>query len=309
MESRLTRPLLIIGAALLLTGCGQKEEPSDKSGTKPEATFDAVEYLPQEVASYEVTPRGDVRVIRAEDLAARLTDSVAAVLEPFGPLGVVQAGYTVKSTPVRLRIVQFAEPEPAYGLFSQQRPSAARLGSIGAESYFDSTRLCIYSDTYVFTIEVDSADDRSLQAATLLGQEIHVKLPRKGLPPFFMFFPSRGRLSGSNIYYLDNYLGVPELNQVYTTKYSLAGDTAVFFLSEDLSGEKYLILQTYAATKDSVRAAPEIIPYDRDHAFVFDHPHHGPIVAGLVRGKLVGVVGFEGEAFLTLTTLWVKGLQ
>jgi hypothetical protein len=83
----------------------------------------------------------------------------------------------------------------------------------------------------------------------------------------------------------------------------------VFFLSEDLSGEKFLLLQTYASAKDSVRPAPDVIPFEGDHAFVFDHPDRGPIVAGLVRGKLVGVVGFRGETFLTLTALWVKGLQ
>lgn len=309
MESRLTSLLLNVVIILMTVGCGQKEEPSDKSAARVETAFDAVEYLPEEVASYEIESMGAPRVVRAEELTSRVADSVIAELEPFGPLGIVHADYMVKSALVRLRIIQFEEPEPAYGYFSQKRPFGARQGSVGAESYFDSTRLRIYSDTYVFTLLVDSADDKSLRAASLLGQEIHIKLPQKGLPPFFMFFPSRGRLPGSNIYYREDYLGVPDLNEAYTTMYALAGDTAVFFLSEDLSGEKFLILQTYAAAKDSVRAAPEIIPYDREHAFAFNHPDYGPMVAGLVRGKLVGVVGFEGETFLTLTTLWVKGLR
>lgn len=309
MNSRLALQIIMVALITAVIGCGQKEEPEDKTRIEPESEFDAVRHLPQEVVSYEVTPQGEPRVVRSEQMESWLADSLASELKPLNLLGLVQADYTVKSVPVGLRILQFQEPEAAYGYFSRRRPPNARQGSAGVESYFDSTKLRIYSGDYVFTLEVDSATDKSLQAASLLGQEIQVMLPQKGLPPFFMFFPSRGRLSGTNVYYGENYLGVAGLNEVYTTTYALTGDTAVFFLTEDLSGQKFLILQTYAAAKDSVRQAPEIIPYDAGHAFVFDHPERGPIVAGLVRGKLVGVVGFRGESFLTLATLWVKGLQ
>jgi len=92
-------------------------------------------------------------------------------------------------------------------------------------------------------------------------------------------------------------------------KYDLDGDTAVFFMAEDLDGHHYLTLHAYAESLGTVAAAPDSIPYYENYSFVFDHPQYGQIVAGLVRAKLVGVVGFKEKSHLHLAGLWVQGLQ
>jgi hypothetical protein len=83
----------------------------------------------------------------------------------------------------------------------------------------------------------------------------------------------------------------------------------VLFLSMDESGEKFWKLKEHADSFGKVSPAPTSFVFDNGHSISFTHPTKGNIVAGLVRQKLVGIIGYDPAKNDRLAASWVQGLR
>ena len=142
----------------------------------------------------------------------------------------------------------------------------------------------------------------------MLAHEINSRISQCLMPQFFLLFPSNHRVLPSHKYYTNQYLGVDGIDSVYTISYRMEGDSAVFFLTVDLAGLKYIRLKEYARSLGEITPAADTFPFYERSGFIFDHPDHGQILAGLVRGKLVGILPYRQESYELLGSLWVTGL-
>ena len=162
----------------------------------------------------------------------------------------------------------------------------------------------------MITLSVAEGVDTALTSRLLLGQEINNRVSGPAAaPPFFILFPFKDKIVPSTKYYPNRFFDVDGLDEVYTTSYFTGGDTAIFFLTMDEHGEKFLKLREYAESIGKVSPAPETFVFDNGYAVSFKHPTHGMIVAGLVRSKLVGIIGYDSTKNDRLASRWVQGLR
>ena len=79
-------------------------------------------------------------------------------------------------------------------------------------------------------------------------------------------------------------------------------------MTMDQAGEKYVKLKEHADSSGKVSLAPSSFPFE-EHSLAFSDPGHGQIVAGLVRSKLVGIIGYDSTKNDRLASRWVQGLR
>ncbi len=181
---------------------------------------------------------------------------------------------------------------------------------LGAESFSLGGAKYFTKGEFVVMVSVEKENDSLFTARSLLAQEINSRISGAvTLPPFFMLFPFKDKIIPSTKYYSQSFLDVTGLEKVYTTSYLADGDTAVLFLTVDESGEKFLTLREYAESIGKVSRVPESFAFDNARSLSFKHPTRGMIVAGLVRNKLVGIIGYTPDKSERLATIWVQGLK
>ena len=294
--------------ATMLLSCGNDQPPPQADSDTDTITFDGDHLLPASIEAYKLVLESETNIVADDDLASYFGDSSSAYLT-YGVVGLATANYTMGQEPMDVVLAQFDSRENAYGFYALARPDGIERGDIGTESYvFDS---CMYyvSDHYVVSLSAANNSPKAMISISILAQEIASGIKKTQRPRFFALYPLLHMIVPSTKYYPSDYLGIEGLDSVYTTSYLLDGDTAVFFMTIDASGDRYLSLRQLAESMGSITTALDAIPYYDASGFAFDHPEHGTIVAGLVRSKLAGVLGYVPESHERLVSLWIKGLR
>lgn len=299
---------------LLLWGlsCGDKKQPQSDA-KKSETTvvtqpFYATSCLPHDIETLDIKRLGSPNKILSAEADSILGEKAATYLA-CNLVGLTEADYQVKDLTVSAEVAQFASLEDAYGFYSGLRPIGVGSDGLGVESFVDGARRYFTHGDLVVTLSVSEPDSAHLAARFLLGREIDNLIPlAASKPTFFMLFPMRDRVPLSERFYSHDFLDISGLDQFYSLVYVSGGDTAVLFLGMDDGGHKFLKLKKHAETNGAIAEAPATLAYE-DYSLAFDDPQHGRIVAGLVRSKLVGIIGYDSTGYDHLMAIWVQGLQ
>ncbi len=304
----------LCAGALMIASCGKEEaetpkpQPAEEHVVVPaEPVIHVDTLMPPTIESYDLLLTDAVTTVPASGIEDYVGET-ARDYTAYGALALASATYTVKQIPVYAEVVQFLTPVDAYGFYARLRPDGIELLSLGAEGYANGNSLYFTAGEYAVTVSVQEDTKEQHEARSLLAHEINSRITQCLTPQFFLLFPSNHRVLPSMKYYTNQYLGIAGIDSVYTISYLMEGDSAVFFLTVDLTGKKYIGLKEYARSLGEITPAPESFPYYERSGFIFDHPDHGRIVAGLVRGKLVGIVPYRHESYEHLGSLWVTGL-
>jgi len=308
-----TGAVCLICLSLVLLTCGKKEKEAPPSQESTQAAaeqpFYADTLLPGDIQAYEIRTVAPVEKVLRNDADSLLGPKAKHYLS-YNLVGLASAGYEVQNVPVQVEIAQFAAPEDAYGFYASLRPDGIGTAGLGTESFSLDTSLYFTKGEFVVALSARSENDTLFAARSLLGHEIDSRIPGNATAPqFFILFPFKDKIVPSAKYYPGGFLNVDGLDEVYTISYFTGGDTAVFFLTVDDSGEKFLRLRDYAESVGKVSSAPETFAFVEGYSISFKHPSHGTIVAGLVRSKLVGIIGYDATKNDRLATMWVQGLR
>ena len=305
----------LCAASLLVASCGEEEAETPKPPPAEEQVVAPAEpvihvdtLMPPTIESYDLVLTDAVTTVPASGIESYVGETAHDYMA-YGAVALASATYMVKQTPVYAEIVQFLTPVDAYGFYARLRPDGIQSLTLGTEGYAQGASLYFTAGEYAVTVSVKGDTKKQHEARSLLAHEINSRISQCLMPQFFLLFPSHHRDLPSMKYYTSRYLGVASVDSVYTISYLMEGDSAVFFLTVDLTGTKYIRLKEYARSLGEITPAPESFPFYEHSGFIFDHPDHGRIVAGVVRGKLVGIVPYRHESYELLGSLWVTGLM
>jgi hypothetical protein len=286
--------------------CSKKQETETAVAERP---FYATDLLPGDTGTLEIKHLSPVKIIIRADADSILGPQAKQYLS-FNLVGMATTEYEVGGEMVSAEVAQFASPEDAYGFYANLRPVGAGDGKLGTESFTLGTIRYFTRGEFVVTLSIDQEDSAHLAACYLLGQEINSRIPAPSSPPqFFVLFPFADKIAFSSKYYSRAFQDVAGFDRVYTTDYFAGGDTAVLFLTIDEGGEKFLKLREYAESIGEVSSVPIHFVFDNRYSILFKHPSEGIIIAGLVQGKLVGIIGYDSTKNDRLTSTWVQGLR
>ncbi len=309
-----TAVVWLVGLIFMAHSCGKKEKQESPAkvstaGTITKAPFNADQLLPKDLAVQNIKLTGSIETILPKDADSLLKERGVQYLS-YDFTGSARSEYEVNNVPVYVEIAQFGTLEDAYGFYAGLRPDGIIITPLGTEAFLLGSHRYFTRGEFVITLTVEKEDSSHLAAQTLLAEQINSRISGSASPPlFFMLFPSAKKIVPSNKYYGGNFLNVTGLDKVYTTSYFVGGDTAVLFLTMDEGGEKFFKLKEYADSFGKVSPAPTSFVFDSGYSVSFTHPTKGNIVAGLVRQKLVGIIGYDPDKNDRLAASWVQGLR
>lgn len=300
-----------VAALLLPSSCGEKQggDKKDSPAVADRPVFNAEVLLPQNTPSLAID-RTDSVLVLSDSVSDSALGSDAQRYRKFRFLGLARCAYTARGYPMTVEIAQFPTPEDAYGFYADGRPLAIATTELGAEGFLEGATTSFVKGPYcAHVVAVENTPDE-YAAQSILTHQIEEAISAVPQVPFFYtMFPYKYRIAASGRYHPEAFLRVQGLDQVYLTHYSISEDTVVLFLTMDENGIKFIALDEFAESLGEVRTAPEEVPYIEGYSLRFVHPEVGEIVAGLVRGKLVGMLGHGGGEREWLLATWIKGLQ
>lgn len=308
-------PLLVLLTLALLSACSDDTSKTDKADQLPppvEAPYFADQYLPDDNPTYDLKRLDPVNTVTARETAKDTAlGHSQKVLRYYSFVGQTSAMYTVGEDTLSVEISQFATVPDAYGYFAHQRPLAAIPVGLGKDSWAEGPHTWFISDHCVVTISSETEQADGLGAQSILAREIEANIEDTDpLPIFIKMFPDRDRILSSTHYHPRDFLDIQGLDEAYSTLYDIDGDTVIFFMIFDTTGESFITLRDHAREVGTVSPAPDTLNFpEPELSLEYDDPAHGPIVAGMVRKKLVGIVGWEHSRLQWLGFVWVLGLK
>lgn len=313
MKTMFTIMVVTMCLSFVCLSCSKKQDetspPAQETETAvAERPFYAADLLPGDMDTLEIKHLSPVKKIMRADADSSFGERAEKYLA-HNLVGMASTEYEVSGVTVSAEVAQFASLEDAYGFYADLRPVGVGVGGLGTESFTLGRVRYFTRGEYVVTLSIDQENSVHFAAQSLLGQEINGRIPAPPTPPpFFVLFPFADKIALSNKYYSRAFLGVAGLDRVYTTAYLTGGDTAVLFLTMDEGGEKFLKLKKFAESTGKVSSAPNSFPFE-EYSLAFSDSDRGRVVAGLVRGKLVGIIGYDSTKNDRLASSWVQGLR
>ncbi len=230
----------------------------------------------------------------------------------YGFVGRAVTKYAAGPDTLSVVVDQFYDNSNAYGFYARTRPNGAPIIRLGAQGYQIGDTIYFTKGDYRVALIAHGDSSVTKRLTDSLGMLVAGEITAQPMiPPYYMLFPYGSRVDPSGKYYPYQYLGIPGVDKVYTTTYVVDSDTLEFFLTMDDEGKQFGHLKSYAGDLGKVFENPNGFDFDQGSSLAFTYPHRGLVIAGLVRGKLVGAIGYNPrkEANENLIAGWVKGLQ
>lgn len=317
MDIRLKQIALIF--FLLVSICISLSCNSDKKSSKDNRAqletklakipFSADIVLPGNSAENNITIVSETTKITRKGAAATLGEKADEYLSSL-MIGIVRVMYKVDEDSIRAEIAQFASTDDAYGFYSRLRPDGITLDSIGSESFYLKNKYVFTKGNYAVTLLLRRTSKDALESFRKIAVEIAANITNSSrAQQFFILFPFSGQVAPSRKYYSRNFMGVEGLDSVYTISYASDSDTLILFLSMDTSGAKFINFSKWGESLGNVGSVPPEFDYSSGYSIAFAHPDKGQIIAGIVRKKIVGVIGYNRGSGSKLCSSWVKGLR
>lgn len=268
----------------VVVGCGDGEQPTDR--------FAPENFLPGEFADAAARRSSEIRTFYGDSLWQYINGG-AELYHRYNFVEVATADYKTEATEITVDIYRFDNAVNAYGLYSMIRPNKAGLLSLGVEGFASVGSLQFVKGEYLVNLigydESDATNHVLAQAAEELNKLIPGTTDR---PDAFDLFPEDKALRATDRYLAESFLGIGFLTHVYSQDYLLDADTITLFLSQDDHGAKLLEWSKHAAESGKIDLVASDFPFDDGKAFITYDAYYGKIIAGLRKGKLVGMVGF-----------------
>lgn len=298
---RIGRLLMAICAlgALPVLSCGSSNVPS---------AADIIEKcLPPEFSELGLVRDGEITRFAGDSLFYYI-DGAAEMYHKYDFVEVHVARYEKDSAGIVADIYRFASGDLAFGMYSTLRPEYPDTVDLGAEGFTFGPVLIFTRGPYMVNIQTYDEAVISPSDIEALADAVNENLPGAVTKPAtFGLFPDAGRKSRSEKIIAEAFLGHGFLRLVYTVDYDFDGGAVTFFITDDDSGEKLRRWSEVSANKTGLTGLPSGLPYDNGMAAVLEDRYYGSIVAGVVDGRLAGIVGYT-PAYEDALRQWLENL-
>jgi hypothetical protein len=270
---------------IVTVGCGEGEQPTDR--------FASENFLPLEFADAAVRRSSEIRTFYGDSLWQYINGG-AELYHRYNFVEVATVDYKTKATEITVDIYRFDNAVNAYGLYSMIRPDKAGLLSLGIEGFASAGSLQFVKGEYLVNLIGYDESDATNFALAQAAEELNKLIPgTTDRPDAFRVFPEDKALRTTDRYFAESFLGIGFLTHVYSQDYLLDADTITLFLSQDEPGTKLLEWSKHATESGKTDLVASDFPFDDGKAFITYDAYYGKIIAGLRKGKLVGIVGYS----------------
>jgi Family of unknown function (DUF6599) len=286
-------------AVLFMVSCSKKEGIED---------IEAGKLLPGSFEKLGLQRTGDIRTFTGNALWEYI-DGGAEMYHLYNFIEVATADYKAGETEIVVDIYRFDDATDAYGLYGMLRTDKPTFVLLGVEGFTAPSSIIFVKGSYLvrlMTYEETEAANRTLAD---LAQELNNTVPgATARPNPFMLFPPTNAMGARDKYYARSFLGQKFLTRVYSQDYLIGSDTVSLFLSRDDAGDKYLRWSEYVTQMGKMAAPPDSLSYDSGRVFLINDSFNGNIIAGLKRGKLLGMLNYS-ESHKAFLADWLNSLQ
>jgi hypothetical protein len=294
--SRAALTLLVIVAV----GCGGGEQLIDR--------FAPENFLSREFTDAAAQRSSEIRTFYGDSLWQYINGG-AERYHRYNFVGVATADYKTEATEITVDIYRFDNAVNAYGLYSMVRPENARLLSLGVEGFASVGSLQFVKGKYLVSLIGYDESDATNHALAQAAEELNKLIPgTTNRPDVFEIFPEDKALRATDRYFAESFLGIGFLTHVYSQSYLIDADTITLFLSQDDPSAKLLEWSKHAAENGTIELVTSDLPFDEGKALITYDAYYGRIIAGLRKGKLVGMVGYS-EKHREFLVEWLRSLQ
>ncbi len=273
-----------------------------------EETASARQFLPEKVVAGDLARSPEIRVFSGDSLWEYI-DGGADLYNQYGFAEVATADYKAGNVELVADIYRFDNPTNAYGLYSMLRPEKPNIALLGVEGFSAPATIVFVKGSFLVKVIAYEESEAADKGVINLAQEINNQIPgATNRPNTFLLFPVNNKMGARDKYFRESFLGQKFLRRFYSQDYLIGSDTVTLFISPDESGEKFLKWSEYAAAINAFEPAPDSLGYDSGKAFIINDRLSGMSVAGLRRGKLLGVIKYA-EIYKQFLSDWVNSLQ
>jgi len=289
--------VILVLSVLSIINCGGASKKSDNSPSS---------YLAEDFGSNHLVRSSDIRIFAGESLFEYINGG-AELYHLYHFTDVATADYKVGSIELVADIYRFENPDFAFGLYSSFRPSAAEIVEMGVEGFLTGNSLDFVKGEYLIRVIGYDDSEESSAAIKTLAQNINAAIVRQtGLPAIYNFFPDDNVLSQSEVVFAESYLGRIYLTDVYTRQYQFDEETITLFVSDDISGDKFLKWSEDESERKIMRFAQDKSSASELLSFSYNDKYYDMVAVAHYHGKLVGIVNYNDhlstylESWLTL---------
>lgn len=276
----------IIFALIIFFGCG--------SNVKQDVSSSAA-FLPEKTSRTNMERVGEIRTFVGDSLWEYI-DGGAEVYHLYNFIDVTTADYKSDQVDLVADIYHFDGSLNAFGLYSMLCTPETEKIKLGVAGFIAPATINFVKGEYLVRLTGFDDSQETELALMNLAEELNEKIPgTTEKPEQFKLFPEENAVGGTDKYYAKEFLGQKFLDQVFSRDIILEPDTVTLFLSDDLSGGKFLNWSTFADQIDKKKKSPPEIPYDDTLSFVLEDNYYGDIIIGLKNGKLLGMVNFKND--------------
>lgn len=210
-------------------------------------------------------------------------DGAADLFVAYGFVDLHIAYYRADSVEIRAEVYKHDTPENAFGMYSQERSPENTFVDIGVQGYVDDGLVNFLAGPYYIKLSSNSQGGGLRQSMLTIAGSIAGSLRQPASwPPALAFLPVDRKVSHSEQYIAESYLGYGFLRGAYVAQYNENGRCEIFVIPAVSDAAAASMLAALAEVNHAPVASPD--------PSVLRDVHHGDI--GLVlRGKyLAGVV-------------------
>jgi len=295
---RLLMTVCVVGPLSVL-GCGGPRVPSDAVAIE--------RCLPAEIPQLGLVRDGEIMRFAGDSLFNYI-DGAAEMYHKYDFVEVQVGKYRKQGAGITADIYRFASDDLAFGMYSTLRPEDPDAVDLGAEGFTFGPVLIFTRGP--FMVNVQTYDETAFSPSDIEALAAAVNKNLTGSttkPATFRLFPDAGRVPNSEKMIAEAFLGRGFLKNVYTVEYVLDGGGATYFLLDDHSWAKFATWLDIASPRDVVIRVPSDLAYDEGMAAILEEKYYGSIIAGIIDGRLAGIVGYRPEYEQALRQ-WLKSL-
>jgi len=204
---------------------------------------------------------------------------------------------------IHVEIYRHSTPNNAFGIYSSERSPDYNFIETGSQGYLDIGILNFVSGQYYVKL-YSTGDEKGIQAALAdIGEKIADHLGNENsLPGALELFPPEGKISNSETFIRENFIGFNFLHSAFTADYM--GGYRLFIIEGEDPSEIMEMVRAY------LKFTRQDIDPDAETSFVIRDKYNGDIPVLIHGSYLCGIIdGAENEAAKNGLKSLVENLQ